>query len=55
MRFRAKEIARAVAGDLTDESAGDVEITSGLQAGEQVVTYGAYGVEDSAKVIVSGK
>jgi RND family efflux transporter MFP subunit len=27
------------------------EITDGLRAGEQVVTYGAYGVEDSAKVV----
>lgn len=27
------------------------EITSGLQAGERVVTYGAYGVEDSARVV----
>ena len=28
-----------------------VEITRGLTAGERVVTYGAYGVEDSAKVV----
>jgi RND family efflux transporter MFP subunit len=28
-----------------------VEITSGLASGERVVTYGAYGVEDSARVI----
>lgn len=28
-----------------------VEITSGLSEGERIVTYGAYGVEDSAKVI----
>ena len=28
-----------------------VEITEGLKAGERVVTYGAYGVEDSAKVV----
>jgi RND family efflux transporter MFP subunit len=27
------------------------EITEGLKAGERVVTYGAYGVEDSAKVV----
>jgi RND family efflux transporter MFP subunit len=27
------------------------EITSGLTAGEKVVTYGAYGIEDSAKVV----
>jgi len=32
-----------------------VEITKGLQAGEKVVTYGAYGVEDSAKVVPSAK
>jgi len=28
-----------------------VEILEGLQAGERVVTYGAYGVQDSAKVV----
>lgn len=28
-----------------------VEITEGLAAGERVVTYGAYGVEDSAKIV----
>jgi membrane fusion protein (multidrug efflux system) len=28
-----------------------VEIVEGLQAGERVVTYGAYGVQDSAKVV----
>ena len=26
------------------------EITDGLKAGERVVTYGAYGMQDSAKV-----
>ena len=30
------------------------EITSGLQGGETVVTYGAYGVTDSAKVLTPG-
>ena len=30
------------------------EITAGLRAGEKVVTYGAYGVEDSAKVVTTG-
>jgi membrane fusion protein (multidrug efflux system) len=30
------------------------EITEGLRAGEKVVTYGAYGVEDSAKVVTTG-
>ncbi|AHG89500.1 efflux transporter, RND family, MFP subunit [Gemmatirosa kalamazoonensis] len=28
-----------------------VEVTSGLAAGERIVTYGAYGVADSAKVV----
>jgi RND family efflux transporter MFP subunit len=31
-------------------SAAGVEITEGLKAGERVVTYGAYGMEDSVKV-----
>ena len=31
-------------------SASGVEITEGLKAGERVVTYGAYGMQDSAKV-----
>jgi RND family efflux transporter MFP subunit len=37
-----------VVGGRTDKVA---EITSGLAAGERVVTYGAYGLEDSAKVV----
>jgi RND family efflux transporter MFP subunit len=32
-------------------SAAGVEITEGLKAGERIVTYGAYGVQDSAKVV----
>ena len=28
-----------------------VQIVSGVKAGERVVTYGAYGVQDSAKVV----
>jgi RND family efflux transporter MFP subunit len=41
--------ARVVSvGGRTDQLA---EITSGLAAGERVVTYGAYGVEDSATVV----
>jgi membrane fusion protein (multidrug efflux system) len=32
-------------------SAAGVEITDGLKAGERVVTYGAYGMQDSAKVV----
>ena len=35
-------------GGKTDKLA---EITSGLTAGERIVTYGAYGIEDSAKVV----
>ncbi len=31
------------------------EITSGLAGGERVVTYGAYGVSDSAKIVPAGK
>ncbi|MEO7085267.1 MAG: efflux RND transporter periplasmic adaptor subunit [Gemmatimonadaceae bacterium] len=34
-------------------SAG-VEVTDGLKAGERIVTYGAYGVQDSAKVVPLG-
>ena len=30
-----------------------VEITDGLAAGDTVVTYGAYGLEDSVKVVRS--
>jgi len=37
-------------GGRTDKVA---EITDGLSAGERVVTYGAYGVSDSAKVVLS--
>jgi len=32
-------------------SSAGVEIVEGLKAGERVVTYGAYGVQDSAKVV----
>jgi len=32
----------------------DAEITSGLHGGETVVTYGAYGVTDSAKILAPG-
>ncbi len=38
-------------GGRTDRAA---EITSGLRAGERIVTYGAYGIEDSAKVVPLG-
>jgi multidrug efflux pump subunit AcrA (membrane-fusion protein) len=32
-------------------SATGVEITEGLTAGEKIVTYGAYGMQDSVKVV----
>ena len=41
-----------VVGGRSDAAA---EITKGLAAGERVVTYGAYGVEDSAKVVPLGQ
>jgi cobalt-zinc-cadmium efflux system membrane fusion protein len=41
-----------VVGGRTDKIA---EITSGLSGGETVVTYGAYGLEDSVKVVVQKK
>jgi hypothetical protein len=30
---------------------GIAEITRGVRAGETVVTYGAYGVEDSSRIV----
>jgi hypothetical protein len=33
------------------KSATSAEIVDGLKGGERIVTYGAYGVEDSAKVV----
>ena len=38
-------------GARTDSTA---EVLTGLRAGERVVTYGAYGVEDSVKVATPG-
>ena len=35
-------------------TASTAEITSGVKAGERVVTYGAYGVDDGSKVVVAG-
>ena len=37
---------------MTDCASADstAEITEGLKGGERIVTYGAYGVEDSVKV-----
>ena len=47
----AQSIAHARPVTVGARTAKLAEITEGLKAGEQVVTYGAYGVEDSAKVI----
>ena len=51
----ASNIAHARPVTVGARTGGFAEIRSGLQAGEKVVTYGAYGVEDSAKVVLSGK
>lgn len=48
-------IAHARAVTVGSRAGGFAEIKSGLQAGEKVVTYGAYGVEDGARVILSRK
>lgn len=48
----AQSIAHARPVTVGSRTGGVAEIKSGLQAGEKVVTYGAYGVEDSAKVVV---
>ncbi|MBK7594469.1 MAG: efflux RND transporter periplasmic adaptor subunit [Gemmatimonadetes bacterium] len=46
----------AVARDVTvgGRHDGTVEVTRGLTAGERVVTYGAYGVTDSATIVLPG-
>jgi membrane fusion protein, multidrug efflux system len=46
----ASGIAHARDVKVGGRSAAGVEITEGLKAGERIVTYGAYGVSDSAKV-----
>jgi membrane fusion protein, multidrug efflux system len=46
-----RSIAHARPVTLGGRSAAVAEITTGIRAGEKVVTYGAYGVEDSAKVV----
>jgi RND family efflux transporter MFP subunit len=51
----AQNIAHARAVTVGVRTGGFAEVKSGLQAGERVVTYGAYGVEDSAKVIPADK
>ena len=47
----AQSIAHARPVTIGGRSSTLAEITSGVRAGERVVTYGAYGVEDSAKVV----
>lgn len=47
----AQSIAHARPVTVGGRSAALAEITAGVRAGEKVVTYGAYGVEDSAKVV----
>jgi len=46
----ASHIAHATPVTIGARDAGYVEVTSGLHGGETVVTYGAYGVADSATV-----
>ena len=50
----AQSIAHARPVTVGGRSSSLAEITSGVKAGEKVVTYGAYGVEDSSKVVPAG-
>src|SRR5262249_39069631 len=43
-------VAHAQPVDVGNRQEGLVEITKGLKGGETVVTYGAYGVEDGARI-----
>ena len=45
-------IAHAHPVTVGSRSETTAEITSGVKAGERIVTYGAYGLEDGAKVVV---
>jgi membrane fusion protein (multidrug efflux system) len=47
----ANSIAHARPATVGGRTSAVAEITSGVKAGEKVVTYGAYGVEDSARVV----
>ena len=47
----AQSIAHARPVTVGGRTSKLAEITAGVHAGEKVVTYGAYGVEDSAKVV----
>ena len=50
----AQSIAHARPVTVGGRTSKLAEITDGLAAGEKVVTYGAYGVEDSSKVVPAG-
>ena len=50
----AQSIAHARPVTVGGRTSTLAEITEGVRAGEKVVTYGAYGVEDSAKVVPAG-
>jgi membrane fusion protein, multidrug efflux system len=47
----AQSIAHARPVTIGGRTSALAEITDGVRAGEKVVTYGAYGVEDSSKVV----
>jgi multidrug efflux pump subunit AcrA (membrane-fusion protein) len=51
----AKGIVHARPVTVGVRTATEAEIQSGLRGGETVVTYGAYGLEDSVKVVVQKK
>lgn len=50
----ARNVAHARPVTVGGRTSRLAEITDGLRVGERVVTYGAYGVEDSAKVVTAG-
>lgn len=54
MVIGADHLARQTSVQTGIHEDGEVQITSGLHAGQQVVTEGAYGLPDGAKVQVSG-
>jgi membrane fusion protein (multidrug efflux system) len=47
----ANNIAHATDVKIGGRSAAGVEIIEGLKAGDRIVTYGAYGMQDSSKVV----
>jgi RND family efflux transporter MFP subunit len=50
----ANGIAHARPVTIGGRTSAAAEITAGVKAGEKVITYGAYGVEDSARVVPAG-